>query len=221
MTRPCIDSDTLEAYFGGSLSDEEKIRMMAHITECRDCLEKFASASSIMKNSRLDNWEPASEKTTRDFLKSLHIPAPDASGKSLRERITACYNRIISPLTEMFRLPEPVLVRSGTASSQDEMCLMRKVGDLQTEIYAEESESGKSTIRVKVFGGNRNAENISLTLIKDDGKMFARNLRGESVRFDDLPQGCYQFVLEQNGCEKGSYTFEVREKGLYEKDNLS
>lgn len=220
MTKLCIDSDTLASYFGGSLSDEEKIRMMAHITECRTCLEKFASASSIMKNSELDDWEPASEKTTRDFLKRLNLPKPDASGKSLRDRITACYNRILSPLTEMFRLPEPALVRSGT-SSADEICLNRKIGNLQTEIYAEESESGNSTIRVKVFSGNQNAENISLTLIKDDGKMFARNLRGESVRFDDLPQGCYQFILEQNGHEKGRCVFEISEKGLHEKDNLS
>jgi len=221
MTTPCINSDTLASYFGGSLSDEEKIRMMAHITECSICLEKFASASSIMKNSSLDDWEPASEKTARDFLKCLNIPRTGSSRKSLRERMTACYNRIILPLTEMFRLPEPALVRSGTASSADEICLSRKVADLQTEIYVEESESDNSTIKIKVFSGNQNAENISLALIKDDGRMFARNLRGDAVRFDDLPQGCYQFILSQNGHEKGSYVFEISEKGLHEKDNLS
>jgi hypothetical protein len=221
MTRPCIDSDTLEAYFGATLSDEEKIRMMEHITECHACLEKFASADSIMRNPDLDEWEPASEEKSRDFLKGLNIPHPDTSGKSMRERITACYNRIISPLTAIFRQPELALVRSGTASSADEICLIRKVGDLQTEIYVEELEKDNATISVKVFGGNRNAENISLTLIKDDGRMFARNLRGDVMRFDDLPQGCYQFILSQNGREKGSYTFEVSEKGLHEKDNLS
>ncbi len=221
MTRSCINSDTLASYFGGSLPDEEKIRIMEHITECRTCLEKFASASSIMKNSSLDEWEPASEETTRSFLSRLNIPRPGSSRKSLRDRMTDCYNRIISPLTAMLRLPEPALVRSGAASSEDEICLSRKVGDLQTEIYVEESESDKSTIKIKVLSGNQDAENISLTLIKDDGRMFARNLRDDVMRFDELPHGSYQFILSQNTCEKGSYIFEVSEKGLHEKDYLS
>lgn len=221
MIRPCIDSDILASYFGGSLSDEEKIRIMEHITECRVCMEKFASASHIMTDRSLNDWEPASEKTARDFLKSLNIPMPGSSRKSLRDRMTGCYNRIISPLTGIFRLPEPALVRSGAASSENKICLSRKVGNLQIEISAEESESDNSTIKIEVFGGNQNPENISLTLTRDEGRMFARNLRGHAVRFDDLPHGCYQLILSQDGHEKGRCVFEVSEKGLHEKDCLS
>ncbi|QTA86091.1 zf-HC2 domain-containing protein [Desulfonema magnum] len=234
MATPCIDFDMLASYFEGSLSDEDKVRMMAHLAECHTCLEKFASASSIMKNRNLAEWKPASEEVARHFLKHLSLPEivrepPLHSGlfyelrRSSRDLITSFYRRIAVFVANLFRQPVSAYapVRSHAVSSPDDICLTRKIDDLETEVYIEELENDKATIKVKVVNDGKNGKNISLTLIKDRWKVFARNLRNDFVRFEDIPPGSYQLILEQNGFEKGSCFFEISEDGLYEKDNLS
>ncbi len=233
MATPCMDLDMLASYFEDSLSDEDKVRIMTHLTECHICLEKFASASSIMKNGNLAEWESVSEEVTQDILERLNLPDIirefPLHSKSYEHRIsplhsiTSFYKRIAASVADLFRQPASAFapVRSDAVSFSDDIRLIMKIDDLQTEIYIEELENDKATIKVKVVSDSKTGNNISLTLIMDRWKIFARNLRNDFVRFEDIPPGSYQLILEQNGFEKGSCFFEISEDGLYEKDNLS
>lgn len=223
MTTRCIDLDVLADYFGGDLSDEEKIRMMEHLTECRFCVESFASANHIMKNPDLTEWEPAAEPVFREALRKLSSPktAKAVHRPVLADRFADFCKRLAGAAAGWFRVPEFAPVRSNAVSWEEDISLNRAIDDLETEIYVEEIARDRATLRIKVMKNNEKAKNISLTLINDSGKIFARNLLSDFVRFDDIPPGSYQFILEQNGAEKGNCFFEINENGLYEKDNLS
>jgi len=221
MTIPCISLDTLAAYFEGSLSDEDKLRMMEHLTACGMCLESFASASSIMKNSKLDGWDPASEEAARRAMEYMGFPVQRSTQKPLGNPIGRLYRRIAEITAEMLQPPEFAPVRSGVRPSEN-ICLRQRIRELETEICLEDMDNDKAAIKIRVSENNKTAENISLTLIrKCMKKIFARNLRNDSVRFDDIPAGVYRLILEQNGLEKGNCFFEIDEQGLHERDNLS
>ncbi len=234
MMAQCIDLDMLAGYFGGSLSDNEKIWMMRHISSCSECLEQFASASGLMGNPYLEKWEPASDEVTQSALKKLNIPSVSANNpgmqasmraeadnfhakKPLFGQIMESVGRITEWAETLFSVPQPALVRSETASAADSH-LSLEIADLHIRIHLEESDDDKVAIKVTLRKNWDIPENVSLMLIGDRGKVFARNLRRDAARFDDIPLDTYQLIMEQNGHERGDCFFEINEKGLHERD---
>ena len=209
MKKECIDLDMLISYFGNSLSENKRAEIIEHITKCPECLETFSSANHIMGNPELDKWEILSAKTARQIVKKM-IPEPDKKPrKSFLEQISEWG-------AGLFSQQKFAAVRSE-AVYEDDLCLIRKINILQTEIYLEESEADNATIKVKIIEDNKIAEDIILTLIeREEGKIFAQHLLSDSARFEAIPLGCYQLIIEQDGKEKEKIFFEINEQELYE-----
>jgi len=210
MKRECIDLDGLIRYFEGSLSEEKEAEIMKHITQCPECLETFSSANHIMGNREIDEWKPLTEKAAGRIIKRI-LPEP-----ARKEDKKSFFQQISEWGSGLFPQQKFAAVRSDSVYNED-VCLIRKKDDLQTEIYLEKSETDNVTIKIRILDGNKTAENIILTLIKrEEGKIFAQYLRDDSTDFDEIPLGCYQLIIEQNERETDKFFFEICKDEIYE-----
>ncbi len=205
MTTSCIDTNTLASYFGGTISEEERVRMVAHLGGCPECLEDFASASHIMR-------EPDPDE---------RVPAP-FFGKKLIENIYNWIKDRLTTLAEKFPVPygEPAFaVRGKGQASGDFDVLTNYVGDLQIEISVEERKEDRTDIRVSIKNPEL-AKNISLALRRDGEDISECILKGSHTTFDDLLLGCYELILEENAVEKGSVCFDLGDSGIVLKSEV-
>lgn len=203
MAIPCIDLDMLAGYFGESLSDEERSRMMEHLAVCPECLEKFVKASSAIGNCKLESM---SDEMTRCALKQ----SDKASEKS-----RGIFRRIAAWVSGLFRFGFP---------DQSDMILFGnnviRTDDLQTEIHIRKLRTNKADITIKEDDDNNPGENTSFILISDLGKIFAQNVKNGFACFDKIPYGSYHLISDDDGYEKGSCFFEINRKGLSEKVDM-
>jgi hypothetical protein len=239
MKTKCMDLDMLICYFEGSLSKKEESEIIEHILQCPACLETFSSANHIMGNPELDKWEPLSKKAARQIIKRMIPESKPEPRKSFFEKIfsVARTNPNHSPpykksasiqhehrrglrvffekISQSFLQPKFATVRSESVCEED--CMIRKTNILQTEIYLEESEPDNATIKIMVIEDNKIAKNIILTLIeRKEGKIFAQHMISDFVRFEAIPLGDYQLILEQDGNEKDKLFFKIGDQELFE-----
>lgn len=223
MTSPCIDFDMLVQYFGGSLSDREMANVMEHIRACPECMEKFASASNIMGNDKLKDWEPASEKEAQNALNLLNLPKNEPGRRIPRSPLERI-GRVLNPVRTFFASsspsPLPALVRSDTDTSPDFHSLTQNFANFQIRISLEQKREHLASIQIRL-SHPRNTEHLGFILKRNGKTVRACVLRENHADFEDLPFGHYQLVLEQDGSEKGHLCFEIRESGCYGDDDLS
>ena len=205
-TSCCIDLDMLAGYFGESLSDEERSRMMEHLAMCPECLEKFVNASSVMGSCKL---EMMSDEMTQCALKRS-----GKTSKKLTQGFGSIFKRIKAWAARLFRFG---------FSARSDMIWFRnnviRIDGLQTEIHIRRRMKNKADITIKDYG-NDDGSNVSFILISGLGKIFAQNLKNGAACFDKIPYSSYQMISDDNGYEKGSCFFEVTKKGLYEKADM-
>ncbi|MCP4104127.1 MAG: hypothetical protein GY749_01095 [Desulfobacteraceae bacterium] len=215
MTNLCIDLDMLASYFGDKLSDEDKNRMMKHLTECPVCLESFASASSVMKNNSLDKWEPVSEQAAQTALKKLgyqtDTPVPENKGiiPALKEKTV----RWVKGLVSEDYLLEYGFARAPNESSADHIHMEKIFGNLHSKIFFEKYDD-KFCFQIRVTTDNKN---VRVTLKRQGGGPVSRLLKDGYRLFEDLPFGTYHLIIAPKNSDKTEYCFEVNEAGIDEK----
>ncbi len=69
----CIGAFEMADYIGGHLSSEEMRRILHHITQCRDCMERLESAIHIVGDEDLSEWEPLTKEETRAALERIRL----------------------------------------------------------------------------------------------------------------------------------------------------
>jgi len=205
MATSCIDLDMLAGYFGESLSDEERSRMMEHLAVCPECLEKFVNASSVMGNCKLKSM---SDEVTQCALKK--------SDRAPKKPTQGLFRRIRTWAAELFRFG--FSVRSDRVLFGNNVI---KIDDLQTEIHIRKLKRNKADITIKEYDDNELGENISFILISGLGRIFAQNVKNGFAGFDKIPYSSYRLISDHDGYEKGSCFFEITKKGLYEKNDIS
>lgn len=220
MTTLCTDLDMLASFFGDRLSDEDKNRMMKHLTECPTCLENFASASSIMKNSVLDEWDPISEQAAQNALKSLdrRTDDPGTENKSILPLLKEKTVRWVKGLVSDYPLQYGFARAPGlsNASSADHIHLKKISDNLQSEIFFEKYDD-RFCFQIRVLTENKRAGNVRITLKRQGGGPVSRLLKDGHRLFEDLPFGTYHLIIEPKNSDKAEYSFEVNEAGIHEK----
>ncbi len=209
MKSSCIDIDFLAGYIKGSLSDEDNEQVEEHLSYCDGCLEEFANATTLLKESEALAWEPVSEENAHSFLKLLNIPG----------QIKKFYKWISKKLPhDPFLHPGLAPARNGDGeeSAVEYIILSKGFGDIHMEIYLEKEEADRFTVRTKAPKGSQMARNVRLAFMRQGGGVVSRLIKGEDVSFEPFPFGSYRLSLLQDAVEKGEYCFDINEEGLNE-----
>jgi hypothetical protein len=228
-TDNCLELDILGAYIDGSLDDDEKEAVKAHIASCDECMEEFVLATLLLNDEELAEYETEYAQTPAQT--GLHT-ALQAVGDRIRTKMSDWLTALSPP--EWLSLQNSFSAVRGSQYSADAVTsifVRKDINELQTEMYIEKDETGLSSdhwrMWIKVFKGREAAKNVSLTLIREGGMPFARFLNRDYVFFDRQPYGSYSLALEQHAAELRSekkeplkklmFRFEISNAGFYEK----
>ncbi len=213
-TEYCPDTLMLAKYFGGSISDKEKVEMEAHFADCDDCLDTFITAGEILADEELSAYKPASEAEALSVMKKQKTCSAPPAENSL----TAFFRRIYVFLSEIFLPPRPATVRSAvlcsSASVQPEMRLEKEFDTFRTVLSLERRENSHADIAVSVTGDS--ARVIRLSLESEENGGDSRSFRGESEIFDKVPFGICHLIIRKENLEEDIISFKINGAGIHE-----
>jgi len=216
MTPSCIDIDTLIAYFTQKISKKDREIIENHLSNCDHCLEILATTTQVLDDQTLSHWETVSE---------THAQATWNKITEKIQKIKDFYQWTKEQLPPLWINPslEPALVSvrfeaetdTETISPTEHILIQREMNDLYTEMYIERSDEQLVSIKVRVLKNNQIAPHVCIFMERKGEGPSARALKQHYVSFNHLPFGQYRMFLEQDSEDKGEYTFEINEKGLY------
>lgn len=226
MTNKCLDLDILAAYIDGSLTDDEKEAVEAHIASCDECMEEFVLATLLLNDEELsEEYEPDTQISVQTVLQ--------AAGDKIKAKISDWLAKLSPPEWLVLQNSvSPARASTDSADAASSIFVRKSINELQTEMYIEKNEDSVCAdhwqLWIKVFKNKEMAKNVSLTLVREGGMPFARFLNRDYVLFDRQPYGSYSLTVEQNTSDFKSekkehleknvpYRFEINETGFYEK----
>ena len=209
MNFPCLDAAMLAGYVDGQLTEDERSEVENHMLDCDLCMETLAVSKTFLNEMNLADYETAAAGT-----------GVGAVIENVKKKIDSFYGWVseLAP-PAWFMEFSPSAVRSSVSAepSRAAVLVTRRMGDLQAEMYVQKSRMDAAFMAVKVTTGRKNAQNVCLTLAREEGGLQARYVTRDYEVFDNLGFGAYRLIVEQNADEKGAYLFHIDEEGFHEK----
>ena len=207
MQTQCITIETHAKYIFDRLSPDEREQAEYHFAQCDECLEKLIINRELLEIDSAQ-FDPAPLNLIQPALGKIFDYL-----KTFREWLT--------DQTQPPWLGSAVTVRSGQDSaktvSPGAVLVKKEMQVLQTEIYFEKLKESRVAISINVLQNKKTAPNVYLYLKQDSGATVARLLNRGYERFDNIPYGRYSIKLEQKETTKGSYDFEIDDRGIHER----
>ncbi|MCP4346335.1 MAG: zf-HC2 domain-containing protein [Desulfobacterales bacterium] len=201
MGTGCIDTNALYDYVEGELSARDKDRIEKHLASCDTCLDIFLTAKEFWKENHLAETVP--EKIDSSVLETIY------------SRLKQFYQWVAEPLTGDM-LPQPL--RSGAGTETTECIKLSETSDnFHKELIFYKTGIDEFSVDTRISGEEITKGTLSVILEREHGRFEACSPEQGHARFEGLPFGSYRFILEQDGSEKGTISFEINETGLSEK----
>ncbi len=209
MTFPCLDVAMLAGYVDGQLTEDERSEVEDHMMDCDLCMEALAVSKTLINEMDLAAYETAAARNV-----------VSAVIENVKKKIDSFYGWVADLASPAWFMEfAPSAVRSSPSAEQTRAAVLvtRRMGNLQAEMYVQKSRMDAAFMAVKVTTGRKNAQNVCLTLAREEGGLQARYVTRDYEVFDNLGFGTYNLIVEQNADEKGAYMFHIDEEGFHEK----
>lgn len=210
MQSGCLAIDILMGLIENRLDNPRKDAALNHLYECDNCLEEFILAKRMLNETRVAEFESVKS----DRLESIIAPI-----KQRLSQLIQWSTDVVAPDWICRYSPSPVrsdFYPNSTKSTTSAVFVSKTIDDLLTQMYVQKTIDNKISIAVRVAKDKKSARNVSLTLLRENGSPLARYINHEYEVFERLRFDSYNLIVEQNSQQKGNYTFEINNKGLYE-----
>jgi len=219
MKIECIREEALMDYFDKKLTEEERVVIEEHLSECDDCLELMKMISQMGKTPENSKSEWASLKPVPEYVTKKAIESVWAMGENpIKKENAGYFSRLFSlfmdKITELFtfRPLEPVAVRSKKKDAQNDLFIVHKtISDLEVEFEFEKRPLNRALIRILVAQNPLQKEPLRVTLFSADREVSSFTIKESAVTFQEVPFGHYTIVFFRSGQKLGNYSFEVKD----------
>jgi len=218
MKRPCPDSELIGDYLEGHLSEEERMRLQEHFSECDECLDRLMVVNDLVHHRADLKLEPVPGRATQA---ARRLVAEQNTG--LAQRVTKKIGERVSDLSEKLSeffqfvpwgAPQLQAVRHKTGEvGKDLVFLHNTLKGVAVQIEIE--RIGPSTCDIKIlFEGDPGAgQGIRVHIEKGNREMASTLSEGDEILFEGIPFGRYNLVFAKNGADLGSIDLEIAQKG--------
>ncbi|MCF8086653.1 MAG: zf-HC2 domain-containing protein [Desulfotignum sp.] len=220
----CPNDEMLADYFEGRLSDEDRIKMEAHLSVCQTCLETVVAVNGVVRGKSRLHLDAAPKELTEAAVRLINRQAEKSRkpGIPMRKRSDMgmspykMMKNLCSSISEFCSRPWAewrfAPIRGSVQTISKDLVTVRKqfVG-IETEIKIEKTGHNKACIRVESPEYDRPQKTLRVTLKRDEREIASYLLNEGYALFEDIPFGHYNFVFVKDGAKIGTYFFEIRE----------
>lgn len=216
--------EMLADYFEARLSDEDRIKMEAHLLECKTCLETLGVVNGIVRGAGRFQLDAAPEELTEAAVHLINSQASESCEpriQMLKRFVIGLYpykmmKNLCSGISEFCTRPwaewRLSSIRGSVQTISKDLINVRKRFDgIETEIKIEKTGHSKACIRVESPEYDRRKKTLRVTLKRDEREISSYLLNGGYALFEDIPFGHYNFVFVRDGAKIGTYFFEIKE----------
>jgi hypothetical protein len=220
----CPNDEMLADYFEGRLSDEDRIKMEAHLSVCHTCLEMLVAVYGVVRGRSRFQPDAAPKELTEAAVRLINRQAVESCvpGIPMRKRFVIgmspykMMKNLCSSISEFCTRPwadwRLAPIRGSVQTISKDLINVRKqfVG-IETEIKVEKTGHNKACIRVELPEYDRRKKTLRVTLKRDEREIASYLLNEGYALFEDIPFGHYNFVFVRDGAKIGTYFFEIKE----------
>jgi hypothetical protein len=216
MKKVCPDEELLADYLEGRLSDNERSKMEAHLSDCERCLDEFMVARNLVRGDDRSELDSAPSTITRAAVRLIHSQA-SLSSDTLQERFKQLIKDLYARMLDFFHLTSwgewhlAPIRGSRRVVSKDLIHLKKTFKDMEAEIEIEKTGKEKTLIRVRSPKDIEQWKSVRVTLIKGEREITSHLLNQGSVLFEDIPFGHYSLTFSRDGVMLGKYLFKIKE----------
>lgn len=219
------DMETLAAYIGNTLSDDEKQQIEEHLADCDECRKFFVLTNEILKDEEVPEWETADGKKAEEILNKIKektdlIKPVEVFCQWIKASLSDLASCVwFSCFESQAALSAVRSVSAEKGTTIDYLYLKKNIHDLETEMYIRKMEDHKADLKIRISKQGVKVGNIRLTLKGEGMRDVSRPLRDEYVLFEKLSFGNYDLILIQRGTEAKQeyhFTFKLDETGIQE-----
>ncbi len=217
MKNTCPQEETIADYLQGSLSDEQKIKLETHFSDCKICLDELAALKIIGVAYNKDKQGKVSEKLVQNIMDLIRNRNSSKILSVVRQIKRSATHMLLEtsdylnaffgvpPRLQPVRGPEKIIFRDLIRVNLD-------FQEIKTMIEIEKINDQHVDIRVTIMKDVKNNDNLRVTLRKKDRDLLSYLLDpGGTKVFSHIPYGCYAMVFSRNGKNIGIYPFEIKE----------
>jgi len=220
----CSNDEMLADYFEGRLSDEDRIKMEAHLSECNTCLETLMAVYGVVRRRSRFQLEAVPKEVTEAAVSLINRQTKvwcepmiqmlkrSVIGLPFDKILSNLYSRISKFCTQPWAAWRLASIRgSGRTISKDLINVRKSFDGIETEIKIEKTGQNKACIRVESPEYDRRKNTLRITLKRDEREICSYLLNGDYMLFEDIPFGHYSFIFIRDGAKIGTYFFEIKE----------
>ncbi len=218
MEIPCVDMETLSDIVSGTISADERQRIVAHIKTCPECFLRVNSALLVCCDENTGASQPLPDKEVRSFVKRLE--------KKIKKPLWDIRKRLQPFISWRDDLAPDLPSVYGYARNQADSLnqikiayiqIEKRFGDIKTLLLFEKYLD-RFNIHIRVSHPHTGVCNIRFNLLGEEGPV-SRLLKEGHASFEDFPFGAYELVMIHQQKEKGSYHFQMDNRGLLNGEN--
>lgn len=215
MDVPCVDIEILSDIIKGNLAKKEKEKIFAHIQTCSDCFERVNSALLIFSDKELDTWDELPEKQVKSIVKKFRkkTKKPLLSRKKIMNTIIKWRDDMTPDFPLVYGYARNAAAAEPMKKPKTEYLHIEKdFSEVETIIFFEKY-SDRFNMHIKMNNDPSGTKNVRFNLISKNGQV-SRLLKEGHASFEDFPFGAYELIAVHKQVEKGTYNFQIDERGL-------
>ena len=202
----CPDENSLAAYLTGSISDQQRDGLEAHLAECRFCLSEMTAAHE--------------SGATANAPQRLVERAMALVAGSKQDGVLDLVVRFVKDSLELVHqagdwiatmAPQPAAVRGAQSPSANGLVRVEKeFGDLKVGVEMERGEGDLCQLSVSVFSADgKPAEAVRVSLMAGEREQASYLARQGRAVFDSITKGNYKLVIFRGGTSLGIITLSI------------
>lgn len=225
MKIKCPDDELLADYLEGRLSETDRFRVEAHLADCDACLDRFASAGSLLHSGCQLDYDAVPEQVTEAAVRLAKdenlLTTSVTPSKNVKDKVRGVMDTVseflsFSPWSTWQLQP----VRSRKEETDEGVVVLEKTfRQFKVKIEVEKTGPDRCTVgiafpeHVKPVGG------VRVTLKQGNREVASYLTHKSSLVFEDLIFDRYSLVFMKKGEAIGSFSFEVTESGCGERQS--
>ena len=230
MKSSFIEDKTIAEYFGGKLKRSKKRQLEKKMATSNQCLDEMLTIHSVLQDKTIDHWEtlPVSKNVSQALLKKINnVQHKIYYTWSIKKQNYMTY--AWSSIKEfsmglgrlLFNAPQlqtVSVVRSIKDDNETKNCIVmnKKFDDLNLDFSIINREDGHFDIHISVATKSKKMNAIRAILVHEQGAISSQLIKQNKL-IKKQPFGKYQLTIEEYAIEKGVFSFEINEDGIYER----
>ena len=206
----CPSDEALGTYLTGTLSDNAKGELEAHLAACTACLDDLSAA---YRSLRVDDAEGASPALTAEAMALVRPAAAEPDVFDMIVNLVRDSLELVTTSGELIPTPAPMGIR-GKGQLADAAILQVEKGlgkfRVAVEVERVEGELCQIAVRVKAKKGF-DSDGLRMSLLSGGRERASYLARQGTAIFERVPPGDYRLAISEAGAPLGTVRLVLKE----------